>query len=266
MQLSIHHETLYRYAQPQTYSISVLRLTPPNLPSQQVLNWKVSAPGILRASTDAYGNLVHQMSLSGPHLEVRVVARGEVITQVFDGALPVAQAELYLFAKPTSLTTADANLLRFAQNVLPQGLTRVDQALLLASAIADTVQYLTGSTDVAFSAQEAFALGRGVCQDHAHIFLACARALGCPARYVSGYVNVSDASHIATHAWVDVAVGGQWWPVDVTHRCMQDERHVRLAVGTDYSSASPVRGIRVGQGTERMHAKVLVGAQPGFVQ
>jgi transglutaminase-like putative cysteine protease len=266
MQLSIHHETVYRYAQPQTYSISVLRLTPPNLPSQQVLNWKVSAPGNLRATTDAYGNRTHQMSLSGPHVEVRVIAKGEVITRAYDTPLPVREADSFLFVKPTALTLIDPSLLHFARTVLPDGLTRIDQGLRLAEEICGAVQYLSGSTDVAFSAQEAFALGRGVCQDHAHIFLACARALGCPARYVSGYVNVNDASHIATHAWVDMAIDGQWWPVDVTHRCLQDERHVRLAVGTDYSSASPMRGVRVGQGSERMHAQVLVGSLQPFGQ
>jgi hypothetical protein len=75
---------------------------------------------------------------------------------------------------------------------------------------------------------------------------------------VSGYVNVDDTGHIATHAWADVAIGNQWWPVDVTHRCLQDVRHVRMAVGTDYSSASPMRGVRVGHGSERMHARVIV--------
>jgi transglutaminase-like putative cysteine protease len=258
MRLSIHHETVYRYAQPQTYSISMLRLSPPSLPTQQVLQWKVSAPGTLRVSTDAFGNRVHQMSVSGPHTEIRVVASGEVITTGAAPQLPMHGADAYVFAGATTLTLADSVLRAFAQAAVPGGIKQIDDALRLANAICDKVQYLSGSTDVAFSAQEAFALGRGVCQDHAHIFLACARAMGCAARYVSGYVNVDDTGHIATHAWADVAIGNQWWPVDVTHRCLQDVRHVRMAVGTDYSSASPMRGVRVGHGSERMHARVIV--------
>jgi transglutaminase-like putative cysteine protease len=261
MHLSIHHETVYRYAQPQAYSISMLRLSPPDLPTQRILHWKVSAPGTLRTSTDAFGNRVHQMSVSGPHVEVRVVAAGEVITMAAPPHLPIHGADAFVFVNTTALTQADSVLRAFTQAAVPSGIRSVEDALALANAICDKVRYLTGSTDVAFSAQEAFALGRGVCQDHAHIFLACARALGCAARYVSGYVNVDDAGHIATHAWADVAIGGQWWPVDITHRCLQDLRHVRMAVGADYSSASPMRGVRVGHGIERMHARVIVEQQ-----
>jgi transglutaminase-like putative cysteine protease len=262
MHLAIHHETVYRYAQAQAYSISLLRLTPPQLPFQSVLNWQVSAPGALRASMDAFGNHIHQMSVTGAHREIHVVASGEVKTLPgIPVALPITQNEAYVFAAPTALTQADHALNAFTLAVLPNGLHSFNDALTLANAICDQVRYLSGSTDVAFSAQEAFALGRGVCQDHAHIFLACARAYACPARYVSGYVNVDDTGHIATHAWADVAIGGQWWPIDITHRCLQDTRHVRLAVGTDYSSASPMRGVRVGQGSEKMQARVIVQPQ-----
>jgi transglutaminase-like putative cysteine protease len=262
MHLSIHHETVYRYAQPQVYSISLLRLTPPALPFQTVRQWKVNAPGTLRTFTDAFGNHAHQMSVTGAHKEIVVVASGEVITHTKQPlVLPMQPTDAYVFAAPSALTHSGRDLQAFVQATLPQGLYTVQDALTLAQAICAQVRYLSGSTDVAFSAQEAFALGRGVCQDHAHIFLACVRALGRPARYVSGYVNVDDTGHIATHAWADVAVDGQWWPIDITHRCLQDTRHVRLAVGTDYNNASPMRGVRVGQGSEKMVARVLVEQQ-----
>ena len=102
------------------------------------------------------------------------------------------------------------------------------------------------------------ALGRGVCQDHAHLFLACARALGRPARYVSGYLH-TEAEHMASHAWTDVWWPGQGWvSIDVTNRQYASERHCRLAVARDYEAASPVRGVRTGGGEESMRVDVLV--------
>ena len=113
-------------------------------------------------------------------------------------------------------------------------------------------------TDVRTAASEVLALGRGVCQDHAHLFLACARALGRPARYVSGYLH-AEAEHMASHAWTDVWWPGQGWvSIDVTNRQYASERHCRLAVARDYEAASPVRGVRTGGGEESMRVDVLV--------
>jgi transglutaminase-like putative cysteine protease len=269
MQLNIHHETIYRYEQMQTYSIQLVRLFPASGPTQTVMDWAVSAPGIKSPSVDAYGNLVQQISLSGAHAHIRVIAHGRVQTLAANApgvVLPnLSAADPWIFRQTTPLTESDTALADFAARALPRGLQSRDDALQLAAAVCGQVSYLTGSTDVAFSAKEAFALGRGVCQDHAHIALALCRALGVPARYVSGYFHTDSEHHLATHAWVDVALPdatGQlfWWPLDVTHQCAQDERHVRLAVGRDYASASPIRGVRVGHGEEQMDAKVIVGS------
>jgi transglutaminase-like putative cysteine protease len=98
-----------------------------------------------------------------------------------------------------------------------------------------------------------------VCQDHAHLFIACCRARGVPARYVSGYVDPGHDEEAASHAWADVWVEGDGWvSVDITHRVLARERHCRLAVGRDYLSAAPVRGVRTGGGDESLHVEVSV--------
>jgi transglutaminase-like putative cysteine protease len=121
------------------------------------------------------------------------------------------------------------------------------------------VQYIKGSTKVTTTAVEAFEKGQGVCQDHAHIFIACCRSIGLPARYVSGYLFTKDGSLLQTHAWADVYLtNGGWQSFDVSNGILAGETHVRLAIGLDYRSASPVGGMRAGGGVEGMASSVIV--------
>jgi transglutaminase-like putative cysteine protease len=127
-------------------------------------------------------------------------------------------------------------------------------------ALNQHISYTPGTTEVHTSAAEAFAGRSGVCQDHAHAFIACARSLGIPARYVSGYLCSQDADHLSSHAWAEAWLDDAWYSFDVTNRLAVPERHLKLAVGLDYLDACPVRGMRRGGGSEQMHAKVLVSA------
>jgi len=134
------------------------------------------------------------------------------------------------------------------------------RAQALADAVFNAVRYKSGTSDVQDSAAVVFSSGEGVCQDHAHVFIASARALGMPARYVSGYLYTGDASDAASHAWVDVWLGAEigWQSMDVTHKRPAVRTYCRLAVGRDYLDAAPVRGVRHGGGGEKMEANVLV--------
>jgi transglutaminase-like putative cysteine protease len=126
------------------------------------------------------------------------------------------------------------------------------------------VSYQTGATEVSSTAADALLLGNGVCQDHAHLFLACCHTRQLPARYVSGYIDPGDTSHAQTHAWVDVWVEevdfSGWISIDVTHSRLQDDAYCRLAVGRDYESAAPVRGTRRGGRDETLAVRVNLSA------
>ena len=99
-----------------------------------------------------------------------------------------------------------------------------------------------------------------MCQDHAHVFIACCRYLGIPARYVSGYIHEPrfPESQVAGHAWAEAWVVDRWRSFDVTNGGPAGEHHVRVAVGPDYLDACPVRGVRSGGGQERDAAAALV--------
>ena len=126
--------------------------------------------------------------------------------------------------------------------------------------LADRIAYEPGATTVVTTAEEAFGTGRGVCQDLAHIFIACARRMGFPARYVSGYLMMDDRTQqAASHGWAEAHVEALGWVAfDVANRISPDDRYVRLAVGRDYRDAAPVIGIRLGQAVESLAVNITV--------
>lgn len=256
MKLSISHDTTYSYEHQVRSSVQYLRLTPQNSERQTILDWQLTLPRPVRAQRDPYGNILHVLSLEEPHDSLVIHASGQVeIDTSFDGE-PDPQAP-HPFMRTTELTVADTALREFALQHCAERRDR-DSLIELMQALALKMPYQPGSTEVDSTAAEAFARGAGVCQDHAHAFLACVRSLGLPARYVSGYLCSEDSAHLASHAWAEVWIDGVWYSFDVTNGLSRPERHLKLAVGMDYLDACPVRGMRRGGGGEHMHARVQV--------
>ncbi len=265
MHLHIRHETVYRYEYAVKHSVQTLRLTPRTETGQRVLSWNLSAPGRQAQQLDAHGNMVHLLTLDEPHDEIRILAVGVVETEnVLGSSLPDrGRLSPLVYLPETPLTRSGALLRDFAAGVGITARPGRDEVLRLALAIREAMDYVPGATEVTDTGAHAFALGRGVCQDHAHVMLACCRSLGIPARYVSGYLLTDDQGHIASHAWADVWLEAEqlWFSIDVTNREPGGTRHCRLAVGRDYMDACPVRGVRRGGGAESMTAQVLVGTE-----
>nr|WP_276598088.1 transglutaminase family protein [Roseateles koreensis] len=173
--------------------------------------------------------------------------------------------------RDSPLTQADAALRDFALAYTARVSSDPLQGLHeLMTALGQHMPYTPGTTDAATPAAEAFARRLGVCQDHAQVFATCARLLGIPTRYVSGYL-AADAEHVASHAWAEARlpgkgdVGGGWLGFDVSNQCLADARYVKLAIGLDYLDACPVRGMRLGGGVEALQAAVqvtLAASQP----
>jgi transglutaminase-like putative cysteine protease len=263
MHLHIRHETTYRYGEPVKRSVQNLRLTPRRDPMQREIHWSITAPGRHNTQIDAHGNVVHLLTLDEPHREIRIVVNGIVETVDHETALPEhGQLSPLTYLAETNLTRPDATIRSFAARHLQGSDDLYRRLLRLAEAVCEAVEYESGATEVHESATESFKRGKGVCQDHAHIFIACCRSAGIPARYVSGYFYTGDSGHIASHAWVDVWLESErgWRSIDVTHRVSAYGRYCRLAVGRDYLDACPVRGVRRGGGAEDMHVSVIVAA------
>lgn len=260
MQLHIRHETRYRYDRPVKYSVQSLHLTPRRDPCQRALTWNIAAPGRRLEQIDAYGNISHLLTIEEPHWEIQIMVHGVVETADTEGRQDDGPLSPLAYLAPTALTTPNDDLRAFAQQALDGAGDMRARAQALAQAVFNAVRYKSGTSDVQDSAATAFKSGEGVCQDHAHVYIASARAAGIPARYVSGYLYTGDRSEAASHAWVDVWLGAEigWQSIDVTHQRPAVRTYCRLAVGRDYLDAAPVRGVRHGGGGEKMQANVLV--------
>ena len=262
MNLHIRHETVYTYEDPVSYSIQALKLTPRADPGQRIVTWRVSAPGDRLDQVDPYGNVTHVVTLETPHRELRIVVEG--IAEIGDGVGPAVPESDSLsplaYLAPTALTRPNLALHDLAVHHLGRHPPTAHALMDLVAGIRDAVDYVPGITDVKHSAAEALDLGLGVCQDQAHVLVACCRSVGVPARYVSGYFQGGHVGEVASHAWADVWLGSElgWTSLDVTHAEVAGARHCRLAVGRDYLDAAPVRGVRRGGGRESMAVTVTV--------
>jgi transglutaminase-like putative cysteine protease len=267
MRLSIEHETHYRFGRPAHHSIQYLRLTPRADSCQYLLSWTLTTPGKVKRWSDGFGNLAHVSVQNGVHDEVPVVVRGDVETVDTFGVLPSDDGlPPLMFRRPTQFTRVDGAIEELARPLIErkndEGAIAALHALMWS--LHNTVAYRQGYTDVETSAAEALAHGSGVCQDHAHLFIACARVLGVPARYISGYLfceedNNGHGASLASHAWAEAFVDDLGWvSFDTTNSRCATDAYVRLAVAFDYAGAAPIRGFRRGGGIEEMSVRVQV--------
>ena len=262
MRIAIGHVTRYRYSAEASYSVQSLRLSPCAFDGQQVVDWRIEGQpgGRLIATRDGFGNALHLMTVETPHSEVTITASG--IVEVEDSAgvvrgLPEG-VPLRVWLRRTGLTAAAPAIVELARSVAPA--ERLAWLHALMAAIRGRVDYVVGATDSATVAAEALAAGEGVCQDHAHIFIAAARAAGVPARYVTGYLLVEGVDpEPAHHAWAEAWVEGLGWVgFDVANRVCPTDRYVRMAAALDASYAAPIRGSRRGGGEEVLEVEVVV--------
>ncbi|WP_179378515.1 transglutaminase family protein [Jannaschia marina] len=261
--LDIRHSTTYRWTAPVSYALQQLRLTPKSRRGQDVLDWKTEITGgqVETSFDDSHHNRTELVSANAGSREITITAQGRVRLEDTLGVIGQQQGymPLWMFLRATDLTRRGSGTLGLARDVreIEEPLERLHA---LSAAIRETVAYDTGEMDVARTAEEAIAAGTGVCQDHAHVFVTCARLLDCPARYVSGYLRMDGRDdQDATHAWAEAHVDGLGWVgFDVSNGISPDIRYVRVATGLDYSDAAPVSGIRSGAGLEAMEVSVSV--------
>ena len=290
MMLDVRHRTHYRYQSAAVFSQHLLRLTPGAAAGQRVAITHVAItpePESLDSHRDMFGNVVHVATVSRPHETLEIVAtarvdRTEPEGLIFDTSAPwehtqaaalglegqTPMAELGPFAFPSQMTEANPELAAYARESFTQGRPVLAAAEELTHRIFTEFEYTPGATNADTLPTESFRAKKGVCQDFAHVMLAGLRAIRVPARYVSGYLRThppegkerlkgADASHAWVSVW-DPAFG--WVDFDPTNDCVPGQDHVMLAQGRDYSDVSPVSGVVVGAGAQRLSVGVDVTA------
>jgi transglutaminase-like putative cysteine protease len=266
MKLEIVHSTRYRYSGQIAESVMEVRLRPMDGNGQRCLDFKLDVSSGIKPRTyrDGYGNNVHYFNLVRPHTRLSVVSTSVVETgRELDGDSGEELVHDFLrYRSPVKDVPGVRELARRHPIADPDSGLAVGNALdELTVTISREFTYDRAVTDVYSAVDEVLELRAGVCQDFAHLFIAVARAMGVPARYVSGYIHAPGAATTASHAWGEGWVPGRGWVgFDATHPVRTSENHVRLAVGRDYSDAAPTRGIYVGSATGTMEVSVKTRA------
>ena len=272
MRLFIHHRTDYRFSEPQTKLVQLLRLTPHSHAAQNVIDWRidVSCNARLRPGRDGFGNLTSMLYVDGPIESISLTVNGEVLTEDRAGMVGGVIEPLppSVFLQATRLTKADIAVAALADEIAQAGGSRLEQAHRLNSRVHESVRFDSGRRAGALAAAAALGEGHGVAQDLAHAFIGVARALGMPARYVAGHIFRHDRpDHLeeASHAWAETWIEDYGWIGfdPTTDRCPCD-RYVRVAVGLDYRDAAPLSGARTGGGVEELEVGVRVGLSQGL--
>jgi transglutaminase-like putative cysteine protease len=290
----VRHETVYNYGGNVAHSHQLLHLTPRDAPQQTCHRRSITLqpqPSLRREDVDAFGNLVTRLEYDLPHDRLEVLAEVGVDVQAAR-ALAVDESDpwetvrdsLVFSAQVVSAELLDAFRYRMESSYVRVKQTFTDYGVdcftpgraLLAAAEAlmrkvyREFKYAPGTTNIRTSALEAFAARRGVCQDFAHIMIACLRSRGLAARYVSGYLSTlpppgADASFVgadASHAWVSVFCPPYGWvDLDPTNDMLVSSDHIIIAWGRDFGDVSPLRGVIVGGGNHRLSVRVSVQAE-----
>ena len=269
MRLTVTHTTRYRYDEPVSYGLHELRLIPRSGATQTIEWWDTRIEGGSRQVrfTDHHRNIVELVRVDPGAEETVIVVAGGIDTIDTAGVVGPDQGHTprWLYLRPTALTAPGPGTRRLARGVERDG-DDLGALHRLSAVVRDVIDYLPGTTEVDTPAEGVVEAGSGVCQDHTHVFVTAARLLGFPARYVSGYLFVTDGQEDAGHAWAEVSVDGLGWVgFDVANQISPDERYVRVAVGRDYGEAAPISGVRRGPGGETLEVDVSV-TDPGSAQ
>lgn len=270
MRLAISHTTRYRFEGAVLHGVQRLRLTPKSTQGQRIIDWRMAYDGAHEelAYDDQNHNHVTLVSVVPGAEEVVVTCSGVVETEDKAGVIGHHSGHLPLwsFLSHTRLTRPGPRV----RQVLAQVDRRSGDTLAamhqLSAVVRGQIAYQVGTTRVETTAEEALAHGAGVCQDHAHVFIAAARAMDVPARYVSGYLMMDDrVDQEASHAWAEAFVEGLGWVgFDVANQISPDPRYVRVATGRDYRDAAPITGVSFGAAMEELH--VMLAVEQQFVE
>jgi transglutaminase-like putative cysteine protease len=259
MRILVDHCTSYAYTLPASNVVQALRLTPRDHETQYVRHWRVDTDvnGTMREGVDAFGNRLCMFYADAPLTSLTITVTGEADVSDSHGVFrgPETLSPL-VYLRATALTEPDDAILDMAK-----GCRKADALATLHAlnaAVHDHMDFDTTETDAATPAARAYAGKSGVCQDFAHIFVAAARALEVPARYVSGHLaRDSDPAQEAAHAWAEALVPDLGWVAfDPANGICTTDAYLRIAIGLDYLDAAPVRGARRGGGTETMSVYV----------
>jgi transglutaminase-like putative cysteine protease len=287
MHYSVSHITRYQYRETASLSHNELFLTPRQTPGQHCVEHGLTVsptPSAMSQRKDCFGNSVTATRVQVPHTLFEITAKSRVNIHPVPAPVPEETAaweqiiaavrrhatpedlDAFQYVFPSPMIPVSGDLARWAKDLFPAGAPVLAAALGLTERIFTRFTYDPGATTTTTPVATAFEIKRGVCQDFAHIAIACLRSLGLPARYVSGYLHTQSPpgkdrlkGAEASHAWFAVYIPDTGWvDLDPTNNVMPFDQHLTLAWGRDYSDVTPVKGTVLGGGRHQLSVAVDV--------
>jgi transglutaminase-like putative cysteine protease len=283
----VSHVTTYLYTEPVSLCHNVARLIARYTPWQTVNTSELEIsplPAVRSQRIDYFGNQTTDFTIQEPHRELKLSASHlisvqgrtpqpdstawEVIRDQLESNRSADWIAATHFRFESRCVPTDPEYASYAATSFTAGRSVLDAVLDLTRRIHRDFVYDPKATTVTTSVREVFQARRGVCQDFAHVQLACLRSLGLAGRYISGYLMTTSPPGVprlvgadASHAWISVFCGAAGWiEFDPTNDSKVGDRHILLAWGRDYTDVSPVKGVILGGGQHRV--EVSVDARP----
>jgi transglutaminase-like putative cysteine protease len=287
----ITHQTSYEYHEAVSVSHHLGRLRPRESAFQSTLEFSLTSDprsAVLNSYEDYFGNTVSFITIEGPHRQLMIASRCRVDvkekplprsaeTPHWESVRAHCRGDVYEtcgeaceFSFPSTFTPIRPEFLDYASPSFTTGRPVLEAGIDLMQRIHSDFKFDRTATTVATPLEQVLRQRRGVCQDFAHLQIACFRAVGLPARYISGYLETvppqgqpklvgADASHAWVQLWCDEA---GWIDLDPTNNLLPAERHITLAWGRDFGDVSPLRGVLVGSGNHQLKVAVDVNQVP----
>jgi transglutaminase-like putative cysteine protease len=285
----VSHTTAYEYTGPVSVSHHLLRLAPRENGRQTCLKYDVvisPTAETISLRSDYFGNPTHFIEVQSPHQKLVIHSRSQVVVSPAfipePSETPAWEAvrarcrddhsgqtlEAHEFTYPSQLIPAAEDIADYAKASFPRSRPILDAVTDLTARIREDFTFDPAATTVTTPLSDVVRLRRGVCQDFAHFQIACLRAQGLPARYVSGYLETDPPPGQpklrgvdASHAWVSFYCPGMGWiDVDPTNNCLPSLRHIAVAWGRDFSDVCPTRGVLIGGESQKLTVSVDVTA------
>ncbi|MDR7233669.1 transglutaminase N-terminal domain-containing protein [Agrococcus sediminis] len=274
--IRIRHTTGYRYEQPAVASYNESRMLPSTSDGQFVIysNLDIRPNTSINTYEDYWGTKVVSFDVLAPHTELQLTATSLVeVRPRLTGGHDLSWEQLEKVASratqhveqlgQTVRTRPTDDLVRASQEIKDASSSPGAAASAIARMVGEEMEYMSGVTHVHTLASEAWTNRKGVCQDIAHITIGALRAVGIPARYVSGYLHPRPNAQIGetirgeSHAWVEWFTG-EWNAWDPTNLIDIGERHVKVGLGRDYNDVPPLRGVYAGAGKSQLFVSVEI--------
>ncbi len=265
MKIKISHATTYKYNSIVPKIIQSLKLYPSICYNQEIIEWNTASSSgkIIESHIDSLGHRVQNIFINNFSGQLKISSKGILKTKNLSGVVKGLKERVnpICFLRGTDLTKPCKRIKRISKEVEKKNTDQIDLAHKLNLVVSNSIEYVSGSTTISTSSEEALKQKKGVCQDFAHILITAARLNKLPARYVNGFLlEETNSGENTTHAWVEIFIKDLGWVAfDPSHKKCIDEKYIRVSTGFDFLDASTIKGVKTNyEGNEILESKVSI--------